>query len=62
MARKKQEAQAKSQIQKVNKKITLTIEQKKKMLEIAKNLGEQSTFNSDPMRELVEDGTIENAV
>ena len=64
MARKNQEAQAKSQIQakKVNKKINLTLEQKQQMLEIAKNLKEQSTFNTDPIEVLVEDGVVENAV
>lgn len=60
MARKSNEAQVKSQ--KVSKKINLSLEQKAAMIEIAKNLKEQTTVNTDPISELVADGEVENAV
>lgn len=44
------------------KKINLSLEQKKKMVEIAKQLKEQDKFNTDPISELVADGDVENAV
>ena len=61
MARKNQEAQARSQTQKA-KKLVFSPEEKEKMIKISKELKEQSTFNTDPIEVLVEDGVVENAV
>ncbi len=61
MARKSnQQPSLKSQKAKSTK---LTIEQKKEMVNILKDLKEeQTTFNADPISELVADGEVENAV
>lgn len=61
MAKKSKEQAQKPKNQKANK-IFLSAEEKAEMVNISKCLGEQTTFNTDPMSELVADGKIENAV
>lgn len=62
MARKNNKPQAEEiKIQKVNK-LEISDQEKAEMLKISKSLGEQTTFNTDPVSELVEDGEIENAI
>ena len=58
MAKKSKEAQPKAK----NQKVSISAEEKKEMIKISKSLGIQTTFNTDPMSELVADGKIENAV
>lgn len=43
-------------------KLTLSVDEKEKMVNISKCLGIQTTFNTDPISELTEEGSVENAV
>ena len=43
-------------------KLTLSVDEKKEMINISKCLGIQTTFNTDPISELTEEGSVENAV
>lgn len=60
MARKSSAQAPRSQ--KANTKIIPSAEEKAEMIRISKELGEQSTFNTDPISELVADGEVEHAV
>lgn len=63
MARKTNEVQEpKKRSQKPSTKITLSTKEKNEMVNISKKLGEQTTFNTDPISELIVDGEIENAI
>lgn len=43
-------------------KLTLSVDEKEEMVNISKCLGIQTTFNTDPISELTEEGSVENAV
>ena len=43
-------------------KLTLSVDEKEEMINISKCLGIQTTFNTDPISELTEEGSVENAV
>lgn len=60
MARKNNKQQQKPKNQEV--KLTLSLDEKEKMINISKSLGIQTTFNTDPISELTEKGGVENAV
>lgn len=60
MAKKSNKQQEKPKNQEV--KLTLSLDEKEKMVNISKSLGIQTTFNTDPISELTEKGSVENAV
>ncbi len=60
MAKKSNKQQEKPKNQEV--KLTLSLDEKEKMINISKSLGIQTTFNTDPISELTEKGSVENAV
>lgn len=60
MAKKSNKQQQKPKNQ--EDKLTLSLDEKEKMVNISKSLGIQTTFNTDPISELTEKGSVENAV
>ena len=60
MAKKSNKQQQKPKSQGV--KLTLSVDEKEEMINISKRLGIQTTFNTDPISELTEKGSVENAV